>query len=94
MTTIAIIIINITLKTPKQLKNELQTCIVSSSHEYWLGNVFPFILDKMTAVQVELKIECLEIIDHIHYQLLPEHFFDNIADYDIPKPEPNVQALA
>lgn len=36
--------------SPQQLKDMLKACFLASNRKQWLENVFPFILDKLTAV--------------------------------------------
>lgn len=36
--------------SPAQLKEGLKACFLASGHRQWLENVFPFVLDKLTAV--------------------------------------------
>lgn len=43
----------------------LNKCFLASNHKLWIDNVFPFILDKLTAAQSETKIESLILIEQL-----------------------------
>jgi len=51
--------------TPEQLKAKLKECFGASNHKQWLDNVFPFIIDKLTAVQEDTKKESLDLLEEL-----------------------------
>lgn len=47
---------------PGTLKQKMNEAFLASSHPYWLQSVFPFILEKLTAVQEQTRLDCIHLL--------------------------------
>lgn len=55
--------------TPAQLQEKLRSCFLASDNSEFIDEIFPFILDKMSAQDKYTRLECVSLIGELVYKL-------------------------